>query len=156
MGCVPSKDKDVKEEINAIANTISINEQYERATYANTAPFFPSFTEGKCVKVYDGDTFHVASYVDGKMQRFMIRSWGYDSPELRTKNPKEKEAGIIARDFLANRIMNKIIKIEIKPVKEKYGRNLAIISDDNGEINQWMIDNGHGVPYFGGHKDEYT
>jgi endonuclease YncB( thermonuclease family) len=124
----------------------------QHATYKNTPPFFPSFTECKVVKVYDGDTFHVAAIVDNKIQRFMIRSMGYDSPELRTKNSEEKKAGLTAKQALSDRIEGKMVEIKIHRLKDKYGRLLATISDQQGDINQWMLKQGYGVPYTGGTK----
>src|SRR4051812_31289889 len=109
------------------------------ATYENTPVYYPAFTKAKCIKVYDGDTFHVACTVDGKVQRFMIRAYGYDSPEIRSRNAVEKLAGLTAKKFLQKRIEGKIINVNIIREKEKFGRILATISDAEGDINKWMI-----------------
>jgi len=129
--------------------------QLQNSTYDNTVPFMPNFTRAKVVRVYDGDTVHVAAIVNGGVHRFMIRAYGYDSPEKRTKNSKEKEAGLAAMNVMIKRVEGKIIQIKILPIKEKFGRLLAILSDEQGDINEWMIKNGYGKPYFGGHKEEF-
>ncbi len=85
----------------------------------------------------------------------MIRMYGYDSPELRTRNPDEKLAGLEAKKVLSERILGKIVKVEILPIKEKFGRLLCNVSDEQGCINDWMIEHGYGKPYFGGHKEEF-
>lgn len=126
----------------------------QTSTYDNTKPYFPSFTEGKCVKVYDGDTVHLAAIVDKGIYRFMIRMYGYDSPELRSKNPEEKKAALVAKEALQQRIGGKLVQVKILNQREKYGRLLAILYDSEGEINTWMVTNKYGKPYFGGTKDE--
>jgi endonuclease YncB( thermonuclease family) len=114
--------------------------------YNNTQPYFPEFTEGKVVKVHDGDTFHIVANINGVFYRFIVRMYGYDSPELNT------DAGKRAKHALETRIMDKIVKVEIHKIREKYGRELATVSDDKGEINKWMIEQGYGIPYKGGTK----
>lgn len=159
MGCISSKDID-----NGTTGTpilvpsslpaSSLQERLANCTYENTSPYNPTFSEGKCVKVYDGDTLHIVAEVEGKPYRFIIRMYGYDSPELRTKNPDEKKAGYAAKSFLEQRVLGKMVYVHIHPTREKYGRVLATLSDKEGEINQWMIDSKHGFPYFGGTKEK--
>ena len=36
---------------------------------------------------------------------------------------------------------------------DKYGRILVKVYKNNVDINQWMIDQGHGYPYYGGKKE---
>jgi endonuclease YncB( thermonuclease family) len=80
---------------------------------------------------------------------------GYDSPEIKTQNQLEKMAGLRAKQVLRNRIENKIVQIEILPMKDKYGRLLANISDQEGQINKWMLDNNYGRVYSGGTKEKF-
>lgn len=122
----------------------------EVCTYENTEPFYPNIKSGKVVKVYDGDTIHVAAlYGKDHVYRFMIRMYGYDAPEVKGVSKAE---GIKAKEALERRILNKNVSIHVHQEKEKYGRLLATISDTEGEINGWMIKKGYGVPYFGGTK----
>lgn len=174
MGCISSNDKgvlqiqrfdpshpeikDVQEKTQELKDykELSTNPllNLQNATYNNTRPFIPTFTSGKCIKVYDGDTFHIAAVVNGDVYRFVARMYGYDSPELRTKNAKEKEAGYKAKAALDKRIGGKTVSVFCHPIKEKFGRLLVTISDGEGEINKWMVENGHGTPYFGGTKEK--
>lgn len=114
----------------------------------NTKPYFPQITRGKVIKVYDGDTIWVVSKIHGNVYRFNIRMYGYNSPELRDKNPLEQKKAVLARDFLKDLINNKMIDIRVIPEKEKYGRILAYVYHENKCINNLMIENGHGVPYY--------
>ena len=51
--------------------------------------------------------------------KFTIRIHGIDTPEIRSKNLKEKEFAKMVRDKLQEKILNKIIKIKIHK-KDKY------------------------------------
>lgn len=135
-------------------------------TYENTEPFYPSFTKCKILKVYDGDTLHIAGEVDGRICRFSARMYGYDTPELKSRDIQEKEAGNKAKNALIQKVfqqisgkenpgesMGKILKVQIHHIHEKYGRLLITLYDEKGEdINKWMVDNKYGKPYFGGTK----
>lgn len=113
------------------------------------------------IDVYDGDTFTIIVQTWGQdgHQTFVkkvIRLYGVDTPEIKTKDPKEKELGIIARDFVRERIMHKIVRIEVV-AKEKFGRCMAhtFYIDANGnEVNlgDELVATGHARPYFGGKR----
>lgn len=120
-------------------------------TYADTKFFIPPIECGKVVQVYDGDTFTIATYVFGEIYRFNVRLYGIDTPEIRTKDIKMKTRAIQARDALRELIMNKIV--ELKNVEyEKYGRLMAHVYVNGINVNEWMIQNGHGIVYTGGKK----
>ena len=127
----------------------------------NTEKFsFDEIEWAKVIKVYDGDTITIAAKYNKKLYQFVVRLHGIDTPEIRTKNKKEKYLGIEARDVLKEKIFDKIIRLE-NIQNEKYGRILAdiyIVENDeiHGEreihINKWMIDNKYADPYDGGTK----
>jgi endonuclease YncB( thermonuclease family) len=121
--------------------------------YKNTIPFIPNFSKCKVVKVYDGDTITVASYLKGvpTCYRFSVRLRGIDSPEIRTKNEDEKKAAIISRDKLSEKILNKIVYLKDIGT-EKYGRVLADVFYNNEKINDWLLNNKLAVKYDGGKK----
>ena len=151
MGCCFSE-----EEITTTAIVV--------AEYSTTKPYRPVITRGRAVKVYDGDTLWVAATPEGMVGnpvfRFNIRMLGYDSPEIRTKNPKEKEAAVKARDALSELLSDKIFRIEQCEKSDKYGRLLATlyVNDNDGKVinvNKWMIEKGFGYPYDGGKKQDF-
>jgi endonuclease YncB( thermonuclease family) len=130
----------------------------ESATYDNTLPFIPDIREGKVVRVYDGDTIHIAARlrVDKTMVpglfRYSVRLRRIDSPEMKTKNKKEKELATKSRDALSNLIMGKMVFLE-NVEYDKYGRILAEVLTDNGvNVSDWMIKGGYAVDYDGGTK----
>lgn len=103
--------------------------------------------KAKIIAVYDGDT--VTAVVDlGFLisKEMKLRLYGIDTPELRGA---EKEEGKKVRDIVREMILDKEVTIRsYKDKQGKYGRYLAnIILEDGLELNQWLVDNGHAVPY---------
>jgi len=97
---------------------------------------------GVVVKVYDGDTitvdidlgFHVS------MNKETFRLYRINTPEVRGS---EKEQGIISRDWLRDRILNKEVKlVTVKDKKGKYGRWLADVWIDDICINDELVEKG--------------
>jgi endonuclease YncB( thermonuclease family) len=130
--------------------------------YNNKTPIFTltdSFVEGKIVDVYDGDTVKIVLNlpINSQYFRWNCRLSGINTPEIRTKNIKEKEFGLLVRDKLKERIENKILLIKCGEF-DKYGRLLVEIYENNGElfsINNWLIENNYAKPYDGGTKEEW-
>jgi endonuclease YncB( thermonuclease family) len=130
----------------------------DAATYNNSQPFIPEIRIGKVVRVYDGDTITIAAKIiiegkeTSKPYRFSVRLRGIDSPELKTKNPKEKELAVQSRDKLASFIMGEMVTLE-NVAFDKYGRILAeVITKDGENVSKWMLENKLAVEYDGGTK----
>lgn len=124
----------------------------------------PKFNLDNCLKickivdVYDGDTVRGVFEHNGVYNKWTIRMYGYDSPEMRPSRKLEnrdeiKKKAVISRDFLRNLVLNKTVGLECKEF-DKYGRVLGNIYIDelNESVNDYMISNGHGYSYFGGTK----
>jgi len=116
----------------------------------------------KVVDVYDGDTCTVIFKLNGRYEKHKVRMYGYDSPEMKPSrldpNRDEiKRKAIYSKQMLKKKILNKIVKLECNKW-DKYGRLLGTIymksfffkKEEN--INDWMLDNNLGKPYFGGKK----
>lgn len=128
-------------------------------------------TKAKVVDVYDGDTVTIVFYRNDMPIKSSFRLYGYDSPELKpTKKCPNRDlhikAGIIAKQYLSNEILNKIVWIKFCG-DDKYGRLMGNIyrtqndedselSEDNVCVNDTMIKNGYGLPYHGGRKTLFT
>jgi micrococcal nuclease len=104
--------------------------------------------EAKCVDVYDGDTITVVMKpkIDTKYSKFKIRLLGIDTPEIRTRDIEEKQLGYIARDFLQQKILNKIVTIKCGEFGN-FGRLLGVVLLDDENINELMLADGYAVPY---------
>lgn len=135
---------------------LHMNMEYlDKINYENTVPFVPPIVGGKVVKVYDGDTFTLASKLpnntDSPIYRFSVRLNGIDAPEIKGKTQAEKELAKKSRDALTKLIMNKIVRLENISI-EKYGRILADVYVDNICVNEFMVDNKFAIKYDGGTK----
>jgi micrococcal nuclease len=121
--------------------------------YSDTVEFLPNISEGKVVKVYDGDTITIGFYMMGNETpyRMPVRLLGIDTPEMRDKNVETKARAKVAQQFLSSQVLGKIVQLR-NLGKEKYGRLLADVYCDDVHINQLMIDTGNAVAYFGGTK----
>ncbi len=132
--------------------------ELETSTYDSVQPFIPVIKTGKIVKVYDGDTVTISAriYITEtqitKLFRFNVRLRGIDSPEIKTKNDKERSLAIVARDKLRDLIMNQIVSLQ-NVQYDKYGRILAdIVTKDGTNVSDWMLENDLVVKYDGGTK----
>jgi len=138
----------------SVCNVESMNWE----TVNNDIPMFGfqgEIHEGKIVNVYDGDTVKIVMKMFGKFYRFNCRIEGVDTPELRTRNKKEKEMGIMVRDKLRTKILDKMVKVKCGKF-DKYGRLLVDIIIDNTSITKWLIDNNYAFSYDGGTKKSWA
>lgn len=109
----------------------------------------------KIIDVYDGDTVTIAMFLYNQGPfKFSCRCMRYNTAEIRTSDPDEKDKAIKARDYLRGRVLDKIVKIESMGM-DKYGRPLIEIFLDNININDEMLKQGLGKPYDGTGKKEY-
>ena len=113
----------------------------------------------RIVEVYDGDTVTFICHYKGNYEKYKLRLYGIDTPEIKTRSINEKELGLKARDVLSEKILNKLVFVEFLK-EEKYGRKLGtiymadgLLKNKNGlNICQWLLDTGHAVAYFGEKK----
>ena len=139
---------------NKICKKIPKNLDYRELKY-----FYPPIKKGRVIRVYDGDTITIATRVPllkkKEIYKFSIRLNRIDCPEIRTLNVDEKKCGLRVRDLLSEKIMNKIVNIEILKT-DKYGRYLAEVSYKKQNISDWLLNNNYAVKYNGGKKEEFT
>lgn len=111
----------------------------------------------RCIKVlknYDGDTLTVnipdVPPLLGK--NISVRVFGIDTPEVRTKNQCEKEAGRIARNLVSSTLKN-AKKVELHNVqRDKYFRILADVMVDGKSLKDILLKNNLAYAYDGGTK----
>jgi micrococcal nuclease len=109
----------------------------------------------KVTSVYDGDTVKLCFGFSGNMYIWNCRIEGVDTPELRTRNLKEKEYGYKVRDELRKLILGKVFKVQCGEF-DKYGRLLVnILLDDELTVSKWLIDNEYAFYYDGGTKRDW-
>lgn len=130
------------------------------AAWGDTIPFVPPISAGLVIKVYDGDTITVAARLpiaSCPLYRFAVRLRGIDSAEIRGKSEAERKAALAARDALSALVLGKPVRLSALDT-EKYGRLLAHVHVDgvDGSLSDWMLAQGHAVPYDGGQKAEFA
>ncbi len=126
----------------------------DNISYNDTIPFIPPITQGKVIKVYDGDTITIASklpFAESPLYRFSVRINGIDCPEMRTKNTDEKQCAKLAKQKVIDLCLNKIVKLENVKL-EKYGRILADVLCENDSIGDSLCTCNLAVKYDGGTK----
>ena len=126
----------------------------ENIEWKDTIPFVAPINQGRCIKVYDGDTITIAArlpYKKSPIYRFSVRLNGIDTPEIKGKDDDEKECAKLARDSLKEAILNKTVHLE-NVQTEKYGRILADVICDGINMNEWMVTQRFAVKYDGGTK----
>ncbi len=102
----------------------------------------------KIISVYDGDT--VRADIDLGMTTWIknekLRLSRINTPELKGG---DREAGLKARDFLRDLVLDKIVILEtIKDKKGKYGRYIAELwlqtdPEEFLNINDLLVEKGH-------------
>jgi endonuclease YncB( thermonuclease family) len=109
----------------------------------------------KVVSVYDGDTIRVVFEMMGKLFKFNCRIHHVDTPEIRTRDKREKEYGLKVRDELRKKILNKVVTLKCGEF-DKYGRLLIDIDIDDELISEWLIRNDYAFRYDGGTKKSWS
>eukprot|EP00965_Chrysotila_dentata_P263512 6214845-Pleurochrysis_carterae.AAC.3 len=126
----------------------------ETLTYEECVEFCPDLKQAKCVRVYDGDTIYLGTVLPAPYgpTKFACRLLGVDTPELRTRDDKEKALAKEARDIVKAMVLNKTVEARVSG-KDKYGRLLVRISTEScPDLSQYLIDEKVAVFYTGGKK----
>ena len=147
--------------VSAICGRSRLDKEVDTIAWNDCDPFVPPITCGYVIKVYDGDTITIAGrlpYPESPLYRFPVRLLGIDSPEIKGKTEKEKEAAHKAQRALEDLVLHR--KVILRDVStEKYGRilaNIYLVTDtDETFVNKWMLSNGHAVPYDGKTKKPF-
>ena len=110
-------------------------------------------------RVVDGDTIilDIDLGFDIVLKNQSVRLYGVDTPECRTRDLKEKAAGLLAKTVAQHLVSvgdTVIVKTKLDN-KGKFGRLLGtIITNDNNNVNEYLIQHNYAVGYHGQSKDE--
>jgi endonuclease YncB( thermonuclease family) len=125
-----------------------------KINWEDTVEFTFPITGGQVIKVYDADTITIDTrlpFAESPLYRLSVRLNGIDAPEIKSKDAEEKQMAKTARDFLANIILHKYVKV-LNIEQEKYGRVLADVYLDDININELLLKERYAVKYGGGTK----
>jgi len=107
-----------------------------------------------CYKVIDGDSIKVCFYIQDELYKYSFRLAGIDTPELRSKNLKEKEFAKKVKKYLKLMIETKFIYLKLQKF-DKYGRILADVYYNDELINELLVTKGYAHTYSGGTKQKW-
>lgn len=108
----------------------------------------------KVNRVIDGDTIEVDLDCEPSVlcDKLKIRLRYIDTPEIRTRDLKEKEKGLLAKAFL-EREVKRATFMELKEcVRGKYFRLVCDLRVNGLSASELMISNGYARYYDGGEK----
>ena len=143
-----------------MTNINTIDEELNSYTKENTELLSLNGNKytAKIVYIYDGDTMHIVFKEFGNYYRWNCRIIGVDTPELRTKNKKEKEYGYKVRDAIRKELQDQIVEVNTYDF-DKYGRLLIDVTMPNQEkeitLSQWLIHTNYAYSYDGGTKTSW-
>ena len=108
-------------------------------------------------KIIDGDTFDcIMDLGFDVLMEARVRMMGIDTPESRTRDLEEKKFGLLAKEYLTEKLDTEdiIVTTEVDNEKGKFGRILGELWVFDTNLNQKMIDEHHAVAYHGQSKQE--
>jgi len=119
----------------------------------------------KPVNIYDGDTFSIIFEMtpgSGELIKYRCRCYGYDTAEMKpcldfAGREEEIQKAKAAKQRLTELLSGHpsgLVKVECMEF-DKYGRILVKVWNQVSSIsvNDMMVAEGHGNPYFGGTKE---
>jgi len=122
-----------------------------------TQPIPYSYRVKSIVKIIDGDTFDcIMDLGFDVLLEARVRMMGIDTPESRTRDLEEKKFGLLAKEYLMEKLDGEelIVTTEVDNEKGKFGRILGWVWADGVNINNQMIIDHMAVAYEGQSKDD--
>ena len=116
-----------------------------------------SYRVKSIVKIIDGDTFDcIMDLGFDVLLEARVRMMGIDTPESRTRDLEEKKFGLLAKEYLMEKLDGEelIVTTEVDNEKGKFGRILGWVWADGVNINNQMIADHMAVAYEGQSKDD--
>lgn len=122
----------------------------------SSVPFQNEKIDCRVVSVYDGDTCTVIYFNGSIPAKTNIRLMGIDCPEIRKSSPLEKRAAEMVRDYVRQKIENKIVQVCFIKHDKYGGRIVGEIFVSGESLSQHLIKRGYGRPYDGSKKSNWT
>ena len=110
-------------------------------------------------RVIDGDSMDVDIELGFGvvLKNQSLRLAGIDTPELRTRDEREKKFGLMAKTFVIDWCANKVFEliVDMDDERDKFGRILGDLCDVDGiRLSRALVDSHLAVLYEGQSKDE--
>ncbi len=116
-----------------------------------------SYRVKSIVKIIDGDTFDcIMDLGFDVLLEARVRMMGIDTPESRTRDLEEKKFGLLAKEWLIEKLDGEelIVTTEVDNEKGKFGRILGTVWAEGININEQMIEEHMAVRYHGQAKSD--
>ena len=116
-----------------------------------------SYRVKSIVKIIDGDTFDcIMDLGFDVLLEARVRMMGIDTPESRTRDLEEKKFGLLAKEYLTEKLATEdiIVTTEVDNEKGKFGRILGWVWANGVNVNEKMIADHMAVAYEGQSKDD--
>tara|TARA_B100001778_G_scaffold262718_1_gene223283 strand:- start:1905 stop:2333 length:429 start_codon:yes stop_codon:yes gene_type:complete len=116
-----------------------------------------SYRVKSIVKIIDGDTFDcIMDLGFDVLLEARVRMMGIDTPESRTRDLEEKKFGLLAKEYLMEKLDGEelVVTTEVDNEKGKFGRILGWVWADGVNVNNQMIIDHMAVAYEGQSKDD--
>jgi len=109
------------------------------------------------LRVVDGDTVDARVDLGFKVHHnIRIRIYGLNTPETRTRDLEEKKKGLEAKERMKELVAGADKIILQSHGVGKFGRCLGSLlmstGDEQFDVAEKLISEGHGTPYFGGKR----
>lgn len=127
-----------------------------------------NFRKARVIDVYDGDTCTIIAIHHGTPTKFKVRLMEINAPEVRGGTIETKEAGHLAKEYLSNLILGKIVDIIVvenrkfirnedhidfisdgKRTHESFGRLLSYMYINGKSVSELMLNSGNAIPFNG-------
>ena len=112
----------------------------------------------KITEVIDGDSYRVENFDLGMgvyLKEVIIRLFGCNTWESRTKNKEEKAEGLKAKAKVKELIEGKEVQVETLEKPDKFGRTLGKVECEVGDLTTYLVKNGYAKEYFGEKKPDF-
>lgn len=105
--------------------------------------------KAKLIRVIDGDTIEASIDLGfGLRYEIIIRLYGINTPETRTKDLEERKSGINAKDRLIEILKSSKNEFILQSHGVgKYGRCLGTLFIDDTNVNMLLLNEGHAEEY---------
>ena len=106
-------------------------------------------------EVVDGDTYHITFLCHGSPLTMKLRLSGIDTPEIHSKNEKEKKAAVLVSKYVKMHIEKRYFKCIINKWDKYGGRVVGHLITEDGLFSKHMLNMGLCKEYEGNKKEEW-
>jgi endonuclease YncB( thermonuclease family) len=93
--------------------------------------YWPDITKAKILRAIDGDTVVIGT---PDRKKFTIRLYGINCEELKSKSKRAIDAKNFTAEFVGS-----IVTVQLIKKKESFGRLLATIHTNRGDLSQLLL-----------------